>query len=242
MTVNNMVLVFIILILIALTPITVCSLYPHIAYSKNFPTEAPVYLRGSAIDRLKLTNQGVFVYAPPDSDVVTEVEGVALVTIGLRKSIHIPFLPFRLGTEKKTYRASCYACVKSLSKQMCEHSFEERCFKSCYTLAEISYAVHHLNYELVVIHECCIYLTLQPIFQKYFRLCTLEKVRAEGAPSDGSNPDDYCRQINQLLECKKSSEMIYPEQLIHNPIYRRFIKMKMNSVLGKQNRFHVGCF
>ena len=157
-------------------------------------------------------------------------DGVLQVTIGVPRECrhlhNVPFLPIRLASNQKTYRALCKACLLEFRKGApCDHSFQQRSFRETYSCSEVAYSVTQLKYECVEIHEAMVWTDLQPIFQDYIKLCAKTKARFEKLPSRfQGNVQAFCDEVNSGLNLVEDYEKLYPWEVTPNESMRAYIK------------------
>lgn len=162
-----------------------------------------------------------------------ELHGLIHCKICPPKDMFIPCLP--LTIDGKSLVALCFKCASKQSNKPCTHNDDERSWTTVYTIPEVAYAMRY-NYKLVEIYEFYSYSEAGAIFKKFFEILASFKIRFEGFPKDVKSEEDkllYCETVNSQMEFVLEGVRLTPELIRENKALRSYVKLLLNSTLGK---------
>ena len=95
---------------------------------------------------------------------------------------------------------------------------------------EVNYAVS-IGYKVLNIFEVYAYKTKTNMFNRFYSLLALEKLK-HSSPSENQSLEDYCAEINKLMNLPDNLAL-KPEDITPNKCVRNYAKEFLNSCLGK---------
>ena len=168
-----------------------------------------------------------------------ECDGVIQARVSVRPESHrindLPFLPIRVkgqgGRQVKSFRVSCYTCLRLRRKDLCPHDLEERSFRGVFTMSELAYAVARLGYVLMEVESALVYPGLEFVFKEFMQLFASRKICCEGLPA-GWEPEAYCQGINDAMGFT-GKDRVTPDKLAENGYEKSAMKAVLNFSIGK---------
>ncbi|XP_046346608.2 uncharacterized protein LOC124127203 [Haliotis rufescens] len=109
--------------------IDICSLYPYICKTREFPTGHPT------------------LYHQPPVEKLFDLKGLIHCHVLLPTHLYHPLLPYRSGGKLLT--PLCRTCAETRSQTSCEHTGEERAWVGTYTTTELHEAVKKYGYKVL---------------------------------------------------------------------------------------------
>ena len=192
------------------------SLYPYVCKYGKYPIGHPK----------RIIN--------PDSNDITNIEGLIFCVVVPPKKLYYPILPARIN--KKLIFTLCFSCAKEQS-YFCSHSDIERSLVGVWTTPELKMAIKY-GYKIINIHEIWhfeetskISETSDGLFGKVINDLIKGKIEASGFPENCTSEDDKEKYIKSYFEKEKIK--LDKNNIIFNAGKRYTFKIAINSFWGK---------
>lgn len=138
-----------------------------------------------------------------------------------------PFLLIR-NKDERSLAPNCFSCgFKSLQNSKinsCKHNIFDRALNGTYCISEINFALS-LGYKILKIFSCIIYEDNEPILRNFLSVLGFEKLT-----SSNFEPNFDLDKMKNKMFFKKD---LKPEMFKESKQKRNFIKLALNSFLGK---------
>jgi len=148
-----------------------------------------------------------------------------------------PFLPLKY--KNKSMCVLCRSCMEEDNLLLCTHtSRESRSWTAHYTTPELEYAVHW-GYEILQFFAVQHYPSSTNCFKEHFERLAAQKCASElpeGCKPGCAKTTPVCPALQKHVDGINegfTTVQIRAEDVAHNPQKRAFIKLVMNSLLGK---------
>ena len=225
--------------------VDVCSLYPFVLRSRDYPL--------GNCEIIRPLEDGISV----DAKNLSTYFGVALVKILPPSRLFLPVLPYHctIGGTTKTVFALCNTCVKNTESvkmispmvqegtlfpaiydldkvTICPHqSSEERAFIGCWPIPELCLALEN-SYELLCVYEIWHFPGhSSSLFKDYVTMFAKKKLESSGFPSRVQSQEAKLEYIKSIAVLDKIDLDI--NKVEFNPGLRAISKLSLNSVWGK---------
>lgn len=124
----------------------------------------------------------------------------------------------------------CQKCTKQKNKKKCKHNDKSRAITSVLCWNEINYLVA-MSYKIVTVYETYVYSKQAPIFEKFVKLLSVQKLK-HSMPSKSQSYKDYCQEINDTMKLDLNIKL-EPVDIEPNDTIRSYYKEYLNGFLGK---------
>ena len=201
------------------------GLYSYVAIKNKFMINKYITLIGKTLDNIEIKdNRFLFKGA--------NVMGAIFLTILPPNDLFYPFLMYR-SKNGQLFNTLCSLCSE-LQLNICKHSDKERAITGCYMISEIEYCLS-LNYKILQLYECHIYVDHDFILREYVQKLTFMKTVSSNCfenINDYTAKSNYCKTLNDQMDfCDDFA--LTPENVKPNSSKRFFYKLAQNSFFGK---------
>jgi hypothetical protein len=201
----------------------VCSMYPSVAMTFDFPVSQPTTVIGQDLLDVQIINNKICY-----KNLVLKF-GFIFCEILPPQNLLWPFLQYRTQ-DSDVYLGLCKSCCVNQSTT-CKHLLaSSRSFISTWTLVEINKALE-LGYKVTNIFEVIFFSEGKPILKEY--LTHVNSLRLANSFVEGEDKQKFCETINNDLGLYGSQFEVKPKDVCNNPMKKQFFKLMSNSVLGK---------
>ena len=201
------------------------GLYSFVAIKNKFMINKYITLIGKSLDNIQI-KQNQFFYEGK------RAMGAIFLTILPPNNLFYPFLVYK-AKNGLLFNTLCSACSE-LQLNVCTHSDNQRAITGCYMISEIEYCLS-LNYKILQIYECHIYVEHDFILREFVQKLTFMKIAASNIfenMSDHKMKSDYCNRLNEQMNFSENITLS-PQNIKPNSSKRYFYKLAQNSFFGK---------